>query len=753
MQTKSPSVLSLPDATSHVEKSNLFSRVSLAQLAVLGAVLFNLVTLRKERLVVFYPNDNGLHLQMTSFAGALLHNLQSPFDHWYPFLSLGSPFFVDYQSFSAALIGAIGNFFNTPQAFAWSMYLLLALWPLCVYWSTRLMGWSSSIAAAAGVFAPLLFSITGHGFEYKSYLWVGNGLWSQLWAMWTLPLAWGFCWRYLESRRHYVPAMLSVALTIVFHFLTAFMVVGALGVWVIVSTSRFRERLIRASLIGAGALGTTLWITVPLLSQGQWLAVNQFQVGTTINNSYGGGQALSWLFHGDLYDSGRLPIITLLAAIGMVYCLANRRKDPRARALIALWVLSMIFFSGRPTFSFLLDLIPGNQGILFQRYIAEVQLTGIVLAGVGVVSLWGSLVREVPKRWPITKEILALRGTQRRVAMVLVVVLATIGLSPAWHESQAYAHRSAYWIALQQRADASDGTSVRSLVRLAELHGGGRIYAGMPSNWGHRFHVGDVPVYIYLEQLNVDAVGFTLRTSGTMTDPEAYFNQYNPGDYVAFGVHYLLLPSNYKPPVPATLEATSGHYRLWSVATSGLFHVIQTQGVIHANASTIGYNTSHFLSSVAIERGVYPEMAYGTQPAALPTLPAGAPTTSRGSGHVVREVDNLTQGTARAVVEVQRTSVVLLAASYEPGWSVTLDGFAAPTQMVAPALLGVQVGRGLHTIVFTYHGYRHYGLLFSASGATVIAAAILAWRSRRSPLAVRYVGKRFNPLPAERSPA
>jgi len=741
MKTKSQPVLSIPESANKSVGPSIFGRFSLADVSVLAAVLFNLLTLAKEKLVVFYPNDNGMHLQMTSFAGTLLGQHQSPFDHWYPFLSLGSPFFVDYQSFSAALIGAVGHLVSTKQAFAWSLYLLLALWPLCVYWSTRLLGWSRTIAAAAAVFAPLLFSITGHGFEYKSYLWVGNGLWSQLWAMWTLPLAWGFCWRYLESRRHFVPAMIFVSLTIVFHFLTAFMVFAGLGVWLVVSPSRFRERLSRAVLIGLGALGATLWVSIPLLSQGQWLAVNQFQVGTTINNSYGGGQALSWLLHGDLYDSGRLPIITLLAGVGAVYCLANRRKDARARALVAMWVVAMIFFSGRPTFSFILDLIPGNQGILFQRYIAEVQLTGIILAGVGVVSLWATVLREVPKRWPIAKELVSLQGAQRLVVTALVVVLAVVGLSPAWMESRAYAQRSAHWISLQQQADATDGASVKSLVKLAELDGGGRIYAGMPSNWGRTFYVGDVPVYIYLEQLNVDAVGFTLRTSGTMTDPEAYFNQYNPGDYVAFGVHYLLLPAGKQPPLAASFVATSGRYSLWKVATSGLFHVIQTQGIIHADASTIGLNTSHFLSSFAIERGVYPEMAYGTQPAATPTLPSGVTTTAAGSGHVLSEVDNLREGTARAVVQVDRTSVVLLAASYEPNWSVTIDGFSAPTEMVAPALLGVQVGRGTHTIVFTYHGYRHYGLLVGASGATLVAALVLAWRSRRVLLAEKWLGK------------
>jgi hypothetical protein len=322
--------------------------------------------------------------------------------------------------------------------------------------------------------------------------------------------------------------------------------------------------------------------------------------------------------------------------------------------------------------------------------------------------------------------------------------MAVAVLSPAWRESEAYAHRSAYWIGLQHRADNAGGVAVRTLVELAEQQGGGRIYAGMPSNWGRTFYVGDVPVYIYLEQLDVDAVGFTLRTSGTMTDPEAYFDQYNPGDYSAFGVHYLLLPSTMPAPVPASRIVTDGPYSLWSVAARGLFHIIQTQGTITANAATLGLTTAGFLQSFAIDHGVYPTIAYAGDRAAPTTLPSGAVPTSQGSGYVVHERDDLAEGTATATVVVNRTSVVLLSAAFEPGWRVSVDGFSAPTQMVAPALVGVQVGPGTHVITFTYHGFAYYGELVTIAVLAIAGGALLSYRSRRKPLAVRWFGTPTN---------
>ena len=170
---------------------------------VLLAVLFNLWVLRAERFPVAYPNDSAVHLQMVAFAQHLLSSGQFPLDHWYPYLSQGSPFFVQYQSASAIITGAMGQLIGPQQALL-DVVSAFVTWPLCIYWTGRLLGWSRWASASSAAISPLLVSVTGYGYEYESYVAIGNGLWSQLWAMWTLPLAWGFSWRYVE------PAAISV---------------------------------------------------------------------------------------------------------------------------------------------------------------------------------------------------------------------------------------------------------------------------------------------------------------------------------------------------------------------------------------------------------------------------------------------------------------------------------------------------------------------------------------------------------------
>jgi hypothetical protein len=699
------------------------------EVLVLLAVLFNLWVLRAERLPVAYPNDSSVHLQMVALAQHLLAHGQFPLDHWYPYLSLGSPFFVQYQSASAIATGALGSVIGAQQAFSWTLYLLLSLWPICIYWSGRLFGLNRWASASTAAISPLLFSITGYGYEHQSYVAIGNGLWSQLWAMWTLPLAWGFSWRYVSQRRYLFGAVLTLALTIAFHFLTAYLAGLSLVVWVLLKPREIIRRVGRAWVIGVGALLATLWVTLPLLVDSKWVAINEFQVGTFWNDSYGARKILGWLVTGKIYDNGRFPIVTILVGIGLIVCLARFRKDERARAIVGVWVLSLLLYFGRPTLGPVLNRLPGNGDLLFQRYIMGVQLAGLFLAGIAVVSL-ARLAENILRRvssatvdWMSTKPwIVAIRAP--------IAILILVGaLTPAWTQTASYDAASAVWIHYQRSADATQGAQLNELIAIAQGQGGGRIYAGLPTNWGHSFMVGEVPVYIYLTDSSVDAVGFTLRTTSLMTDPEAYFDESNLGDYSAFGVRYLLLPQGMAPPVVAQFVKQSGPYVLWTVQSSGLIQVVDTESSIAANGSDLGSQTAPFLESNLPGEGIYPTIAYAGARAATPTLSSGS--AARGpAGTVLTEHVDLVDGRAVATVFANRTAVVLLRSSFDPGWSVTVDGEPATTEMVAPAEVGVTVAPGRHSVVFQFKGYSSYPVLFVIGLLTLIVFGISAtfWR-------------------------
>jgi uncharacterized membrane protein YfhO len=104
------------------------------------------------------------------------------------------------------------------------------------------------------------------------------------------------------------------------------------------------------------------------------------------------------------------------------------------------------------------------------------------------------------------------------------------------------------------------------------------------------------------------------------------------------------------------------------------------------------------------------------------------------AGSIVSESDGLASGEFGLRVKMNRRAVVVLSATYDPGWQVWVDGRRATTEMIDPALLGVVVPSGDHTVRFSYVGFSDYPLLFSVSLFVPAFAAVwlIVGRRRRS---------------------
>ena len=222
----------------------------------------------------------------------------------------------------------------------------------------------------------------------------------------------------------------------------------------------------------------------------------------------------------------------------------------------------------------------------------------------------------------------------------------------------------------------------------------------------------------------------TLRTASLMSDAEPYFDDTNPGDYALFGVRYLLLPEGMSPPVRADLLQRSGPFTLWTLPRVSYVQVVDTVGSITENRTDIGAMSSSFLASSGPENGRYLTVAYGGVAAAPPTFKPGE--SNHGpAGTVVSMQANLENGTTTATIVAKRTAVVVLSASYDPGWRVTVDSKPAVTEIVAPAMPGVRVSAGIHVVRFTYVGYQGYAELFLALALAVAAGVIVSARWKR----------------------
>jgi hypothetical protein len=505
-----------------------------------------------------------------------------------------------------------------------------------------------------------------------------------------------------------------------------------LVVWPFIAPSDLWRRIGRAVALGAAAALASAWVIVPLLAQSHWAARNQVLKGTGLENGYGAGQILSWLFTGNLYDNGRWPVVTILVGVGIVVCLARWRTFVAGRALLVIWLVTLIMTFGRTTFGSFYAILPGSSDIFIRRFQMGVQLSGILLAGIALVFL-GRLVLDsaVPRLSEEQRSWITRPGGRAIVAGLCIVALILV-LAPAWSDMDTYDAHNATNVGLQAAADTVQGPQIDRLLDYVRAHPRGRVYAGAPTNWGNDFVVGAVPVYKYLESKDIDEVGYTLRTASLMTDPEYFFDENNPGDYPLFGIGYLITPADMATPVDADKVGCSGDYCLWALPHSGYIHVYDTTGVLTATRADVGSRSTTLLGSPLLNEQRDLTVAFNGQAASTPT--AADPSTLQGSpGRVVTEHADLENGAARAVVHTTRRATVVLSASYDPGWRATVNGRPAPTVMVAPALVGVVVGPGVHTVTFRYAGYGSYPALFVLALVVLagLALAPFAWRRLR----------------------
>ena len=554
---------------------------------VAGVVVWNLVNLRAESLAVPYLDDSSVHEQMVRFATLQLEGGHLPLTTWFPYLGLGSPQFLHYQSLPAMLTGLIGIVVGPDPAYRWSLYLLLCAWPLSIYLAARLFGISRWGAAAAAALSPFLMSATGVGYEQKAYLWIGYGVWTQLWASITLPLAWALSWRAIHKGGSFLLAAVAVSLTIALHFETGYLALLPLLLWPLVSRKSTRRRVGRAAVIVAGALLASAWVIVPLIAERDYAATNEILHRTPLVNGYGAGRVLSWLVTGQLLDAGRLPVVTALTAIGVALAVARWRRDEMGRALIVVFAGCLVLSFGRTTFGALIDVVPGHGDLFFRRFMMGAQLAGLFLAGIGLAWSAGGAWRASHRLLAPWAARLPFGLSVRRTSSIVVAVAGLALLSPAWTQLLTYDRNNSAAIGTQRAYDRLLGGQLDRLIAIVKRDGGGRVYAGMPSNWGSTFRVGAVPVFKYLESRDVDEVGYTLRTASLMTDPEFYFDERNSSDYRIFGIRYLILPPAHLSPVPAHLILCTGSYCLWTLPSDSYVQVGRVVGVLAANRTNV----------------------------------------------------------------------------------------------------------------------------------------------------------------------
>ena len=211
---------------------------------VLVPILFNAFMLTPELRSVPSRNDDRWHYMFVQRASAALTAGDNPLDFWVPDVGLGFPQFFYYHHAPHLAVVALHRMLfrqvSLLRLFNLVRYLLLVLFPLTVYWSARKMDFSIGAAAIAAAFASLL-SGRSHvqGFDYDSFVWSGNGMYTQLWAMHLFVLSIASVYRAMSKGIGYLTAIGFSSMLMLSHLLYAYM--AALSVFALLVATVIHE--------------------------------------------------------------------------------------------------------------------------------------------------------------------------------------------------------------------------------------------------------------------------------------------------------------------------------------------------------------------------------------------------------------------------------------------------------------------------------------------------------------------------------
>ena len=686
---------------------------------VLFPTTFNAVALFPElSLPLPSLNDDAVHYLFVQRASAALESGENPFDHWMPELEFGFPQFFYYQHVPHLAVVLLHRLLlkqvDLFTLFNLTRYLLLVGFPLTVYWSLRRLGFSVVAGAVAAATSTLLVSTTGYGLEYGSYIWRGYGMYTQLWAVHLSFLTLACLNRLLERGVGYPSAAIACSLLALSHLIYAYIIAVAALVLFLVGLNRAnalpRMARLAATAGSAGVITSYLWLSWLLFKT--YMGVSPY-LQQWKYDSYGASNVLSWLVNGDLLDHGRLPVLTVLLALGVASALVTRTRP--ARLALALFFLMLVLFFGRPTWGRLADLLPIGKAFHFLRYLGGVHMAAILLIGLGGEWIWRQAA------WL----------SQRWQPVAAGVVLLSL-MVPALQERHGYYAFNTQWMERTRRALDANEDARTILSRLKTLPPG-RTYAGLRANWGKEMKIADLNFYDLLTFQRIPALlppyqGYSLNSDFTF-----HFDDRNSAHYDLFNVKYVVAPRHLA--MPAFLEPVieTSRYTLYQAHTSGYggFVAIAEVKSISSQSALFTENRNWLLgpepAAGRFVRYEYPARAevVASSTSAGASVMSGRPGCP-GGGRIHEE--RIVPGRIDLRVECQVASTLILKVTYHPNWHVAIDGQYRHPFMVSPSFIGLDVPAGLHQVQAEYRSpWYRTALLFL--GASLLAAMI--WLRRR----------------------
>lgn len=673
-------------------------------------------------------NDDAQHIAFVRRAADGWSRGENVIDLWVPEFELGVPQFLDYQHLPHVAVAALGRVtlgsVDLRTLFDLVRYVLLLAFPLTVFWSMRTMGFTSVASAIAAAASSLLSGNHRYGFEYDSYVWRGFGVFTQLFAMHLSFVALATLHRVANKGTGIGAAAVACTALALSHLLYAYMLAITAVVLLVFGITRANAaaRIGRFAVVGAVTAAATSYMWLPFFMQSAYVNVTPY-LDPQKYDSYGAGPILSWLLTGDLFDHGRLPVLTLLLAAGMI--LAALRRTGLGLLSAILFALWLVLYFGRPTLGVLIDLLPLHDSLLLHRFVGGVDIFAILLMGLGGAWLWDVLRASISNR-----------------RLVVLGIASLVLFAPALGERWSYYAQNADWMRQTQAALAADADA-RAILAVLSQQPRGRVYAGLRSNWGQTLDFGipfnSVRFYNLLADRELDAVAPPNQSLSLNADLLWEFNDQDLSHYRLFNVAYVIAPPTVTVPAALRMLVSTARYVLYVAPGRGY-----AEYAAIARSELVASKQDLFTKELAWLRGgdaarwTFTRYEY---PLAAAVVPVPIPDCA--SARIAYE--RVQPARFEVLARCDAASAMVMKVTYHPNWHVTVDGTEVRTFMASPSYLAFALPAGEHFIVAEYRSTPIKAPLL-ALGALVLAATVAVGQRRRIAASSQRVRELWRPL-------
>ncbi|MFA5770623.1 MAG: hypothetical protein WC894_03980 [Patescibacteria group bacterium] len=695
-------------------------------------ILFNLYLYRSEFKVLSDPNDGAFHYALIDDAKNIwkevLGGKLSPFyliDSWNERWAEGFSLSSYYSHLPEAAISLISFLVpvSTFKLFVIIRTLLLILLPVSFFIGALILGFSATFGLIFAFFSQAIFTDGLYGLDSPSFLWRGWGLFTQLLAVFFLPLAFAYGIDYLKNKKNLGKALLFNFLLAQAHFGMFYLLLFAYPAFLIFDLEKWKETAIRILKFIFLLMISLAYFIFPFFTTSQY---RNFSLWDPIwkFNSWGLNQIIIWLTNGDLFDFNRFPFLTIIVIGGALWGLISTNKI--YRYLVTVLCLYFILFLGRDILGPLINLIPGMSEYHIHRVIVMVQFVGLLIASGFVHSITNARYHIFSNATPHEAPGDFLKNRYLRIFFIvgsLILVISSIYLieKPIVN----YAKDNDVWIErsnLDYQKNIDDYQTITSKLKSLSS---ARVYAGRPGNWGREFKIGDTQIYMTLSNDGFPTIGFLPQSWSPNSDAEQFFDEENQRHYDLYNVGYLVLPFNKKPPKFAEIIVKKGKFSLYKVKSEGWFTLGKSSLEVMSKKDNL-VNIAHlWFNSPAFLNKDYPVIALNNEKFTfvdriikmsdqnifdenIPIWRENPLFTSQTKFEPMitnKSEKKIPQGYQVSFLLKNKcmNCVLILKQTFHPNWKVTVNGKNQNAFPVFPFFIGVQLNEpGNYEIVATY---------------------------------------------------